>query len=1340
MRFLPRNWWSIFPLCVLALLLAHSIALIYRIDPNTSLWFPPSGVAIALTLWFGPVGIAATALASILAAPHWQLHGWMSGLGAIDALEPLIAWGCYRHLFRGSLHFLRLREAIAFILSGPICASAVSAGVWTLALQLLRVTSTDSLLTRILYWWVGNAIGTIAIAPLALIYLTPRLQQYQLLPETSLPPTPTPTRPQIGQWLAILSLCIVTSTLTVIQTRDSAFIVQQLSFLSFIPILWAATRFGIQGGLFSGSLCVFVALLTYPLTETWTTFPQYPQILFIHKLSLLVQCAVGFLMGCVTTERAMLSAALAQERLEAQDYQARIEFNEQLLQLNQSLADANARLERSNQEQQATLHERQQIEDSLRQSEVRFARLAKNVPGVIYQYSQDGRDSLGEFTYLSPVCQEVFELDPQAVLDNASLMWQVVHPEDISGFRESILQVVQSYWETGQLSDPRPQWRWEWRIITPSGQLKWIQGIAHAEEQPDGTLLWDGLLLDISDRKVAEFALQASEAKFRRLVEANIFGVAIGKLSGQVTYANDAFLQMIRYSQADLAANAVHWESLTPPEYYPTDTQIIRELRESGVSTPCEKEYFRKDGSRVPVLVGAALLLEQFYDSQSLHPDHQTLIGFYLDLSDRKQVERALRESEERLHLILDASALGMWYCDLPLNVLICNKTCKEHFGLPPEGEVTIDLFYACLHPDDRETTRQGIEKAIANRTPYDAEFRTRGPDGHLRWVRAKGQIFNDPTSGRPYRFDGITIDITAAKQAEAERELLLARRSQYALQLHGLTRASMVMNASLSVESVLRSITEQARAIIGAHQAIARVTLNGETSISCSLAERYAAWRGAEHHLELLHLQSDEPLTQSVRMTQAELSRDPRWQTLAQQQYSLPMQGWLAAPLRIQGDRLIGIVQLSEKIEGEFNEEDEAIILQLAQMAAVAIENTRLYEAEQRARTHAEEANRIKDEFLAVLSHELRTPLNPILGWIKLLRTRQMDEVKVARALETIERNALLQAQLIEDLLDVSRILRGKINLIVSAVNLQAVVEAALDMVRLAAQAKGIEIDTQFVSPLPTISGDPNRLQQVVCNLLSNAVKFTPNGGRVSVQLWADGSFVKIQIQDNGAGINPHFLPYVFDYFRQQNSSSNRAFGGLGLGLAIVRYLVELHGGTAIAQSPGEGQGAIFTVAFPLVPPSSNDFGEAAAPVELASTPAFSSLQGLRILVVDDEVDTRELLIFTLEQYGAQVLAVGSARVAINCIASSESQFDLLLSDIGMPEMDGYQLIQQVRALPPTQGGNILAIALTAYAGQIDRQQILQAGFQAHLAKPIEPAALAIAIVNLLASQSQFN
>ncbi|NES95612.1 MAG: response regulator [Desertifilum sp. SIO1I2] len=739
------------------------------------------------------------------------------------------------------------------------------------------------------------------------------------------------------------------------------------------------------------------------------------------------------------------------------------------------------------------------------------------------------------------------------------------------------------------------------------------------------------------------------------------------------------------------------------------------------------------------MLVGAALLQEQPCDR--LSPDEQALIGFYLDLSDRKQVERALRESEERLHLILDASALGMWYCDLPLNVLLCNKTCKEHLGLPPQGEVTIDLFYACLHPDDRESTRQGIEKAIGDRTPYDAEFRTRGPDGHLRWVRVKGQIFNDPTSGRPYRFDGITIDITAAKQAEAERELLLARRSQYALQLHGLTHASMVMNASLSVESVLRSITEQARAIIGAHQAIARVTLNGETLISCSLAERHAAWQGAEHHLELLHLQPDEPLNQSLRMTQDELSGDPRWQALAQQQYSLPMHGWLAAPLRIQGDRLIGSVQLSEKIEGEFNEEDEAIVVQLAQIAAVAIENTRLYEAEQRARTHAEEANRIKDEFLAVLSHELRTPLNPILGWVKLLRTRQMDEAKVARALETIERNASLQAQLIEDLLDVSRILRGKINLAICSVNLQAVVEAALDMVRLAAQAKGIEIDTQFVSGLPTISGDPNRLQQVVCNLLSNAVKFTPNGGRVSVQLWADGSFVKIQIQDNGAGINPHFLPYVFDYFRQQNSSSNRAFGGLGLGLAIVRYLVELHGGTAIAQSPGEGQGAIFTVAFPLMPPSSNDWAaERVAPVELASTPAFSSLQGLRILVVDDEVDTRELLIFTLEQYGAQVLAVGSAQVAINCIASSESQFDLLLSDIGMPEMDGYQLIHQVRSLPPAQGGNILAIALTAYAGHINRQQILQAGFQAHLAKPIEPAALAVAIVNLLASQPQLN
>ncbi|NES98256.1 MAG: hypothetical protein F6K32_24335 [Desertifilum sp. SIO1I2] len=205
MRFLPRNWWSIFPLCVLALLLAHSIALIYRIDPNTSLWFPPSGVAIAITLWFGPVGIVATAFASILVAPYWQLHGWTIWLGAIDALEPLIVWGCYRHLFRGSLHFLRLRETIAFILSGPICASAISAGMWTLALQLLGVTSTDSLLTRILYWWVGNAIGTIAIAPLALIYLTPQLQHYQLLPETDLPPSPTPTRPQIGQWLAILA-------------------------------------------------------------------------------------------------------------------------------------------------------------------------------------------------------------------------------------------------------------------------------------------------------------------------------------------------------------------------------------------------------------------------------------------------------------------------------------------------------------------------------------------------------------------------------------------------------------------------------------------------------------------------------------------------------------------------------------------------------------------------------------------------------------------------------------------------------------------------------------------------------------------------------------------------------------------------------------------------------------------------------------------------------------------------------------------------------------------------------------------------------------------------------
>jgi PAS domain S-box-containing protein len=391
--------------------------------------------------------------------------------------------------------------------------------------------------------------------------------------------------------------------------------------------------------------------------------------------------------------------------------------------------------------------------------------------------------------------------------------------------------------------------------------------------------------------------------------------------------------------------------------------------------------------------------------------------------------------------------------------------------------------------------------------------------------------------------------------------------------------------------------------------------------------------------------------------------------------------------------------------------------------------ERNELLAREQEARAQAEAANRIKDEFLAVLSHELRTPLNPILGWSKLLRSRTFDKKTADRALETIERNAKLQIQLIEDLLDVSRILRGKLTLNICPVALTTTIEAATETVRLAAQAKSIQIQTVLNSSVGLVAGDPSRLQQVVWNLLSNAVKFTPDGGRVEVRLDRIGSQAQIQVIDTGKGISPDFLPHVFEYFRQADSTTTRVFGGLGLGLAIVRHLVELHGGAVWAESAGEGQGATFTVRLPLsaIQPEINQ--------DNRQPDSTIDLSDLKLLVVDDEVDSREFVAFVLEQYGAVVTAVASAGEALEALALEKP--DLLLSDIGMPEMDGYMLIRQIRAMPPELGGQIRAIALSAYASNSDSKQALLAGFQKHIAKPVEPAQLIAVVATLIGRNS---
>jgi signal transduction histidine kinase len=396
---------------------------------------------------------------------------------------------------------------------------------------------------------------------------------------------------------------------------------------------------------------------------------------------------------------------------------------------------------------------------------------------------------------------------------------------------------------------------------------------------------------------------------------------------------------------------------------------------------------------------------------------------------------------------------------------------------------------------------------------------------------------------------------------------------------------------------------------------------------------------------------------------------------------------------------------------------------------AALALSNQELEDRVKERTAELEQLSRLKDEFLATMSHELRTPLNAIFGWVTLLRTRRLDEPTQERALETIERNARAQKRLIEDLLDVSRIVTGKVALEILPVNPQRVVEAALETMQPAAQTKGITLVPLLDTGTATVRGDFARLQQIVCNLLSNAIKFTPSGGRVEVTLAHRNGEAEISVSDSGQGIKPEFLPLVFDRFRQEDGSISRRHGGLGLGLAIVRHLVELHAGSVEAFSEGEGKGSRFVVRLPTrLGLAKSGAGEetSAPPVGVSST----MLAGIRLLVVDDEPGARELIANVLQGYGAEVCLAESGQAALTKIF--EQRPHVLVADLGMPGMDGYGLIEQVRALDPDFGGQTPAIAVTGYASPVDRLRALQAGYQNHVAKPVEPHELAIVIASL--------
>jgi len=425
----------------------------------------------------------------------------------------------------------------------------------------------------------------------------------------------------------------------------------------------------------------------------------------------------------------------------------------------------------------------------------------------------------------------------------------------------------------------------------------------------------------------------------------------------------------------------------------------------------------------------------------------------------------------------------------------------------------------------------------------------------------------------------------------------------------------------------------------------------------------------------------------------------------------------------------------------GEFNGPEGRIFIGIArdisERKRSEAEREQLLENEKEARHQAEEANRSKDTFLATVSHELRTPLNAILGWANILRNSAADPSLADRALATIERNAKAQAQLIDDLLDMSRIITGQMRLNFKALSVSETIRSALNAVAPDAVARSIHILTNFGAENDTVFGDASRLQQVVWNLLSNAIKFTPEGGTIDVSTSEDGAHLVVSVRDSGIGIDPEFLPYVFDRFSQADAVTTRRHGGLGLGLSIVRQLVELHGGKVSAESEGENLGSAFTVTLPLakVEGGREADSDVETPSSAVSDQGFvSDLGGVHVLVVEDEADSRELIGVILEKHGSTVTAVSSAEEALAALRDSVP--DIIVSDIGMPGVDGYSLIRSIRELPDHTKARIPAVALTAYASAVDKEQAISSGFDAHVAKPVEPLDLA-RVVSALANGS---
>jgi PAS domain S-box-containing protein len=866
-------------------------------------------------------------------------------------------------------------------------------------------------------------------------------------------------------------------------------------------------------------------------------------------------------------------------------------------------------------------------------------------------------------------------------------------------------------------------------------------------------------LTDVTARERVERALRETERRFEQAFHANPLPMSITRLSdGQHLDVNEAALRHSGYTRDEMLgrtkADLGFWVSSVRRE------ELLHRLQTEGRARDFEVTFRTKGGELRQLLVNSEVVT---------YGGEPAVLSVSLDITDRTQAEARQRAAGRTSRFLAEASRVltssldyaGTLQTLARLAVPEIADWCAVHV-VESAGEIQC-VAIAHSDPDmearahelmakypPRPTSKYGVpvvlrtgrsvlrsdvpDDVIANvaRTPDDLALLRRLDLRSLMIVpliargRTLGTIsFAMTGTGRRYDSDDLRVaeDLAARAALAVDNARLYAdaedRRSEAEI-IADLARRS---NASLDADRVLPGVADAARALTRCD--VARIALwdTGETA----LVYRYAVGARSDHKdLRMTRGRglAGEVLASALPRRSDDVQTDPRvredLRRFAEAEGTVSV---MLVPITVH-NHVEGLIYCGRRRKQPFTERDEAVALRIAEHAAIALRNAELFRREQRARAEAEAANRGKDDFLAVLSHELRTPLQAMLGWLRLMRAGRLDPAATAKALETIERNTQTQTKLIGDLLDVSGILAGKLRVEPRPMDLAAVLDAAVQSVRAAALSKTIAVVTSVPAGPLLIDGDPDRIDQILANLLSNALKFTPAGGTIDIRLERDGAHARLTVTDSGVGIAPDVLPHVFDRFRQADSSTTRTHGGLGLGLALVRYLVEAHGGTVRADSPGLGAGASFVIALPI------GGGETVVAPGAGGVP-LAPLTGASVLVVEDDADTRDFLGYALRSAGVKPVLTGTAADALDLLTAYD--FDVVVSDLSMPGQDGYALVARLRQLDAASGRRRPAIALTAHAGPDERRRALAAGFDAYLVKPVDAKDLVDAVGRLL-------